>query len=119
MKYVCSYIAILIIIPATTGCNHLNMRELYRPRGIIFSHTVKPLDINCSQTPRGPANSAKGDIKHLHYYVDIKWDNNAIGDIARQNGLETVYFVDMETLSVLGLWNQYTVHLYGDSTTMD
>ena len=36
-----------------------------------------------------------------------------IGDIARQHGLEEVYFADLETLSILGYWEQQWVHIYG------
>jgi len=45
--------------------------------------------------------------------VDVLSDSNAIGDIAKQNGIETVYFADLETMSILIIWNQYTVHVYG------
>ena len=33
--------------------------------------------------------------------------------IAKENGIETIYYADLETLSILGIWNQYTVHVYG------
>ena len=41
------------------------------------------------------------------------WDSNGIGDIARKNGLEAIYFADLETFSILGIWSQYRVHVYG------
>jgi len=53
----------------------------------------------------------------VHYfpiYVDIVWDSNAIGDIARAQGIDEIYYADMETLSVVfGIWSQRTVHIYG------
>ncbi|MBU1052381.1 MAG: hypothetical protein KKC46_00950 [Proteobacteria bacterium] len=101
------FFAILLIVPALTACMHL------RPKGYVYTHITTPLDINADKTPIGPAESKKGDIKHIHYRVDIKWDSNAIGDIAKQSGLNEVYFADIETLSILSLWSQYTVHVYG------
>ncbi len=47
------------------------------------------------------------------YYIDVIWDSNAIGDIAKREGIDTVYFVDLEVLKVLGIWSQYTAHIYG------
>ncbi len=107
MKGIRFYIAILLIALALTACMHP------LPRGIIYTHITTPLDINADKTPIGPAASADGNIKHIHYYMDIKWHSNAIGDIAKQSGLNEIYFADIETLSILGLWNQYTVHVYG------
>jgi len=46
-------------------------------------------------------------------YSGVAGDSNAIGDIARKNGINTLYYADLETLSVLTIWRQYTVHVYG------
>jgi hypothetical protein len=108
MKHIRIYIAILLILPALTACMHPS------PKGYIFTHITSPLDVNADKTPIGSTGSEKGDIKHIHYYVDIKWDSNAIGDIAKQSGLNKVYFADIETFSILGFWTQYTVHVYGN-----
>jgi hypothetical protein len=72
-----------------------------------------PLDTNLSHTRKGTYHN-KGNVKHLHFYVDVMWSSNAIGDIARRNGIKTVYFADLETLSVLGIFKRYTVHVYGE-----
>jgi hypothetical protein len=100
----------LLIIPAVfvlvSACVH------DPTMGFIYTHKTSPLDLDLSQTPMAE-KQCESDIKHFHYYVDIKWDTNAIGDIARKNGIETLYFADMETLSILGIWKQHTVHVYG------
>ena len=82
------------------------------PRGLLYTHLRTPLDIHMFQTPADGKN-VHGDLKHIPFYVDILWDSNAIGDIAKQNGIETVYYADLETLRILIFWNQYTVHVYG------
>lgn len=83
--------------------------------GIVYTHTVQPLTLDMHKTPVA-ATEKEGDIKHLVLLspaLSVAWDSNAIGDIARKNGLKEIFFADLETLKVLGLWNQYTVHVYG------
>jgi hypothetical protein len=83
------------------------------PYGLLYTHIKKPLDTNMSQTPMID-NNVQGDIKHIRFYVDVMWDSNAIGDIAKKHGIETIYYADIEMLSVLTIWNRYTVHVYGN-----
>ena len=107
MKSLCSYLIILVTAFFVSGCGG------FTPRGIIYTHTVTPLDVNFSQTPKG-VTQCEEDIKHLNLrYISIGWNTTAIGEIAKQNGFEQVYFADIETLSILMIWNQYTVHIYG------
>ena len=103
MKRLCFYLFIVAGILVLAGC---------APRGLLYTHIRTPLDINMFQTPADGKN-VHGDLKHIPFYVDILWDSNAIGDIAKQNGIETVYYADLETLRILIFWNQYTVHVYG------
>ena len=103
MKRLCFYLIIIAGILFLAGCT---------PRGLLYTHIKTPLDTNMSQTPVG-GKSIHGDLEHIHFYVNILCDSSAIGDIAKQNGIETVYFADLETLSILSIWNKYTVHVYG------
>ncbi len=85
--------------------------------GLIYTHTTEPLDLNLNRTPifAERAEAGASDVKSVRYYVSVDWNSNAIGDIARENGLHTVYYADLEVLSVLfGLWRQATVHVYGE-----
>ncbi len=107
MKKYFPYLGILVMILAISGCGHIT------PSGYLFTRVITPLDKNFSRTPSG-IKRGKSSIKHFHYYVDVKWDSNAIGEIAKRNGFETIYFADIEILSILGYWNQYTVHVYGE-----
>ncbi len=71
-----------------------------------------------SLTPSGVSED-EGSIRHLVlwplglWYLHFMWDSNAIGDIAKEHGIETVYYADLEELSVLGIWHEYTIHIYG------
>jgi hypothetical protein len=82
--------------------------------GIIYTHTVTPLSLDLHQT-KVVQTEKKSDIKHIQVsWVGVAWDSAAFGDIAKKNGMNELYFADLETLRVLGIWNQYTVHLYGN-----
>jgi hypothetical protein len=107
MTRFCLCVAMLAAVLLNAGCG---------TTGILYTHVTVPFDTNMTQTPTG-VNEEEGDIKVLTldplHPVSVLWDSNAIGDIAKANGMETVYFADIEILSVLGIWKQYTVHIYG------
>jgi hypothetical protein len=99
--------ALLSAILLFAGCRGIP------PRGLVYNHTLQPLDMNHRMTQREKARD-RGDIKRFSYSVaDVAWDSNAIGDIAKRNGFDVVYYADSERFSILGIWNQYTVHVYG------
>lgn len=81
--------------------------------GILYSHTVQPLTINHLETPIKGAE-VQSELKHIQLpYVGIMWGDATLGDIARKKGLQNLHYADLEILSVLTIWRQYTVHLYG------
>lgn len=82
--------------------------------GLIYTHTVKPLNPNMHSTEMKPA-SGQGDIKQIAIQgISVTWDDDSIGSIARENGLKELYYADREILSVMfGIWKQETIHVYG------
>lgn len=98
-------VCILGLALALTGCT----------TGLIYTHITTPLDINFNNTPvfTGRRETGKGDTKKIQYYVAIEWESNAIGDIMKKAGLKEVYYADLEILSVLGIWTQRWVNVYG------
>ncbi len=83
--------------------------------GLIYTHTWRPLTLDMHDTRVVPT-SGEGDIKHLVLFyppLSAAWDDASIGDIARKKGLHELYFADLEYFSILHIWNQYTVHVYG------
>jgi hypothetical protein len=81
--------------------------------GLIYRHTTVPLDRNIERTPLAPVERSSG-VKHLEFRVSVRFDSNAIGDLARKEGLKTIHYADLETFNLLGIWRQYTVHVYGE-----
>jgi len=84
-------------------------------RGAVYTHVTRPLTTNFDRTPVADGFVAKGDVKELRYnsYLRVIWDVNSIGALAKQEGLGELYYADLETFSVLGIWTQYRVHVYG------
>ncbi len=82
--------------------------------GLLYTHTVKPLDPNMHGTEM-VKNNGQGDIRQIAIQgISVTWGDSAIGDIAKKNGLTELYYADRETLYVMfGLWHQEIVHVYG------
>jgi len=81
--------------------------------GWLYSHTTVPLDANYDATPV-LGNTSRGDIKKLSYAsFDIEWGDSGVGGIVERSQLAEVYYIDIEVLSVLGIWTQRWVHVYG------
>lgn len=82
--------------------------------GLIYTHTVEPPDLNQRRT-QAVQSGGQGDIRHIQYYVSVTWNSNGIGEIAPKNGIKTIYYADLEQISILGgLWRQFIVHVYGE-----
>ncbi len=85
--------------------------------GCIYMHTTKPLTTDFRSTPvaadGATAPSGLTQIRYS-YYVDFRWDSSAIGDIAKEVGIETIYYADTEDFNVLGLWKKRIIHIYGE-----
>jgi hypothetical protein len=84
--------------------------------GLLYTHTWTPLTTDMHETKVAPTTSGTGDIKHivlLYPAFSVAWDDAALGDIAKKRGLQELYYADLEYFSILHIWNDYTVHLYG------
>jgi hypothetical protein len=81
--------------------------------GLIYHRVTLPIDINFRDTPVYPKASS-GSTKELRYYVDLQWDSNGIGDLAKRSGLSKVYYADRTVMSFAGVWTQVFVTLYGE-----
>ena len=106
------YLLFLLAVVLVSGCTS----------GLLYTHTTRPLDINHNQTQVSHEDN-EGDIKYLYFFASAIWDSNAIGEIAKEGGIETIYYADIEELVILKIlqyiyigpvWRQYTVHVYGN-----
>ncbi len=86
--------------------------------GAIYSHTTVPLDVNFEGVPQKPDHRGPSwkTLSIPVYYGRLRfdWGSTAVADAARRAGIETVYYADLETRSVLGVWTRRTIHVYGE-----
>jgi hypothetical protein len=87
--------------------------------GLIYTHVTKPLgtDFTAQQieTFDGVSLHGRSSSKHLSgASLQVEWGNRGIGQLAKELGLHKIYFADIETLSILGLWRQRWIHIYGE-----
>ena len=60
----------------------------------------------------------EGSVKTLQYNnYRIDWGTMAIGEIAQRAGLDEAYYADVTTMTILGIWTQRWVHVYGKETS--
>ena len=66
-----------------------------------------------SKVAKGSSYRAK--IPTTRIDLTAEWSSRAIGDIAKKNNIETIYFCDQKIVSVLGgIFRKEQVIVYGD-----
>jgi hypothetical protein len=86
--------------------------------GCLYTHTREPLTVDMHRTPVTSVEK-EGSVKLISFppiignYRLIAWGSAAIGDVAKKEGMQEIYYADLEVFSVLRIWNEYTVHVYG------
>ncbi len=107
-------VAVLSLVLLVTGCS----KALLLNNG-LFSHTIEPLTFNSEPTGIDPgAKVVYGRINQLQYplagALSVRVGKNGLGDVARENGINTIYYADIEKWSAFfGLWSAEVVHIYG------
>jgi hypothetical protein len=97
-----------------TGCSN---GVLFRDG--LFSHTIQPLTFNREPTKlREGEREALGRINQFQYPLtaglSIRIGKNGLGDIAKEHGMKTIYYADIERWSAaFGIWSAEVVHVYG------
>ena len=110
---------LVICIFLLTGCAGIAGRAGNSVlNGYVYTHIRIPYTINLDKTPASAAQAA-GKILQINeplsgYGLYAKFNSNAIGDIAQSQGFKKVYFADMEIFSILGIWRDETIHVYGE-----
>jgi hypothetical protein len=103
----------MVVLLCLTGCGTAPPLV-----GLVYTDVKLPFTQNLNATPvptAPPASDRIVEIKEpftgLGLYARVSV--NAIGEIALQNGVETLYFADQEVFSILGVWKTHRVFLYG------
>lgn len=104
-----SCLAILASALLSTGCFS----------GAVYTHVTTPLDVNLDRTPfhRGERDDSWKTLRiplGSGFFIQIDWGSDGIADAARARGMEKVYYADLETIQVLGVWRQRWAVVYGE-----
>ncbi len=87
--------------------------------GLVYTKVKMPLSRDLNVSPlkdkdgTGRVIKIKEPISGYGVYAEI--NSNAIGEIAKKNGIGKVYFADQEQFSILGIWTTTKVIIYGSS----
>jgi hypothetical protein len=88
-------------------------------RGFVYTDVTLPLVTNMNVTkvgePGGESKNMGFNIPFSRVPVSASWHTQALGEAAKRNGISTIYFADVERLSILGgIWQSATLHIVGE-----
>ncbi|MCL5270162.1 MAG: TRL-like family protein [bacterium] len=100
-------------------------RALFRapvrvPGGALVVATKAPLTVNFNGNPCGEATRMATFKRTMYIWdclitgLEFAWDDAALAKMAREADIERVSYADYELLNVLGVFAQFTVHVYGE-----
>jgi len=101
-----------LLVAGLSGCGVVS-------RGVLYTDTIQPLCKDARGTilgeKRGSGSSKRVEIPTTQIDITAEWDSRAIGDIAKANGISTVYSCDTRRRSYLfGVWRSDEVIVYGE-----
>jgi hypothetical protein len=109
--------AAALAMTGLTACSYIKPFDM-KPIGIIYTNIRTPLTTDLHNTPvpvnqpnDGRTIEIREPITGVGLYAQV--DSNAIGDIAHEHGMHTLYFADLQTFSILGIWATNKTILYG------
>jgi len=102
----------------STGCGAVVKNGHAVLVGAVYTRIKFPLTANLNQTPAA-IDTGNGKIVRIKepfsgYGIYAEFNSNAIGEIAKRHGLKTVYYADIERLSILGIWRHDDVIVCGE-----
>lgn len=86
--------------------------------GIIYTDNTLPLSTNFDRTPLGikrtEATTRQVRLPIPRARISAEWYDEAIGEAANKAGLEEIYYVDINTFSILaGTFSKKTLLIWG------
>lgn len=118
-KRVTLLIIALVVVMACSGCGLQYTTRVRPPQGLLFCQFKAPLTIDMDNTQAG-AQMTRVSQSSTYYFrdfiftgMDFSWGEVDFDTLAKMGGLKEIYFADYELLNVLGIYAQFTIHLYG------
>jgi len=112
-------IALLLAATGLAACSAYTTRApVIPPRGLLYTDVHAPLKIEMNETKLG-AKHGEAKVRYLSLWflfplLDGAWGDAAIAQAASNGDIKTVRHADYELLNVLGVYNEFTVYVYGD-----
>jgi hypothetical protein len=109
---------VAVIALLSTGCGAVVKNGHAVLVGAVYTRIKFPLTTDLNQTPAA-VDAGNGKIVRIKepfsgYGIYAEFNSNAIGEIAKRHGLKTVYYADIERLSILGIWRHDEVIVCGE-----
>ncbi len=106
---------LVLFLTVCCGCTSTTNGSL---QGFFLTYTKIPYTIDLHNTPVG-SKKGKGTVIQIKepvsgYGIYTELNSNAIGDIAKKNGMKKVYYADLEILIVLRVWKHNKINIYGE-----
>ncbi len=107
-------LAVLAATVLLCGCSRLGRDPV---SGYLYTNITVPYSVDLDNTPVSDLQGKSSVLRIREPLTDLgvytELNSNAIGDIARKNGLKKVYFADLETFSLFSVWRTRTLVIYG------
>ena len=102
----------------STGCGAVVKNGHAVLVGAVYTRVKFPLTTDLNQTPAA-VDTGGGKVVRIKepfsgYGIYAEFNSNAIGEIAKKHDLKTVYYADIERLSILGIWRHDEVIVCGE-----
>ena len=107
------YCCLLISAIFVSGCYTAPVKP---PGGVFFTAYKAPLTANFNHTQNNrELIKTSHDKTHFFwaYLTSLAWDEVEIERIAAKAGITEVAYVDCEVLSIFGIYQQFTLNVYG------
>ena len=93
--------------------------------GAIYEHVTVPLDTNFDRTPSPAGPPVEVPVRRswktlaiplvvVAGRLEFHWGDASVAGAVRDAGLSRVAYADLERRSILGIWSQTWVRVYGE-----
>lgn len=94
----------------TTGCIGYNA-PVMPPVGLFFEDVSAPLDVDMHVTQ---ALQKKGSASSVSVLWLFAFGDCSINTAARDGNVNTIHYADYSYFNILGVYQSFEVHVYGD-----
>ncbi|GAB4315890.1 MAG: hypothetical protein Kow0059_08190 [Candidatus Sumerlaeia bacterium] len=105
-----AFMLLMASLVLTTGCIGY-VAPVMPPVGLIFESVSAPLDTDMQQTQASPKEGEASSICVLWLFA---FGDCSIQKAARDGNITTINYADYSYLNILGFFQSFTVHVYGE-----